>query len=362
MSTRDTNTAGSSSPMSTRAREMSAAIRHVHSGPIEGASRLPARSLDSHKGTFGTVAVLGGSAGDLLDAHGGRGPVMLGAPALSALGALRAGAGLVKIGAPAPVLQAALTLCPSATGLAISTDADGWYEPHVAAGFVDRVLASCDVLAIGPGLGTSPGACAAVLRAMQQDHVPIILDADGLNCLSSIPEFLRDFRAPAVLTPHPGEFKRLVGAIGLKGDLGLSESRERAAEQLAQRLGRIVVLKGHQTVVTDGQRTWVCPAHLGHPCLATAGTGDVLTGLIASLAAQFVAPAVHPAVARLAPQMSANAGKPLDLFGAAVAGVTAHALAGSVWAMLNGCEGGLMATDLVELLPACVQHLREPRG
>jgi NAD(P)H-hydrate epimerase len=144
--------------------------------------------------------------------------------------------------------------------------------------------------------------------------------------------------------------------------MGLTASREKAAEQLAQRLGRIIVLKGHQTVVTDGQRTWVCPAHLGHPCLATAGTGDVLTGLIASLAAQFVAPPMHPAVAKLMPQMGKGSGKPLDLFGAAVAGVAIHALAGSVWARLSGCEGGMLSTDLVELLPMCVQHLREPRA
>ena len=87
-----------------------------------------------------------------------------------------------------------------------------------------------------------------------------------------------------LLTPHPGEFRRLCAGLSLKGDLGLAESRERACESLAQRLGRIVVLKGAGTVVSDGHRTWTCPS--GHPCMATGGTGDVLTGTIASLIAQ----------------------------------------------------------------------------
>lgn len=339
--------------------------------------RLPRRAADSHKGTFGTVCVLGGCAGDLLDSSGGKGPTMIGAPALSALAALRAGAGLVRIAAPGPVLPHALSLCPGATGVAIPTDNDGWYEPSQAAAVVDRVGAMSDVLTVGPGLGTSPGACALVLRSLQQDRLPVVLDADGLNCLSSIPEFFRDFHASAVLTPHPGEFRRLVASLGLKGDLGLASSREKAAEQLAQRVGRIVVLKGHESVVSDGQRTWVNKStwHLGEggvACLATAGTGDVLTGLIGALVGQFAREGAQESVSSLPPgidpklrqqfAMLANAARPrahLDLFAAACVGVYLHARAGCLWMLSRGCDGGMLATELADLLPYAVQSLRE---
>jgi NAD(P)H-hydrate epimerase len=318
--------------------------------------RLPRREPDAHKGTFGSIGVVGGSSGDLLDQHGARGPCMIGAPAIAAVSALRAGAGLVRIGAPAPILHHAVAICPGATGLAIPTDADGWIEPHQAAAFLDRLLHLCDVIAIGPGLGTSPGACSAVLRTIQQEALPVVLDADAINCLGQIPDFVRDFRAAAVLTPHPGEFKRLVAALGLKGDMGMTVSREKAAEQMAQRLGRIVVLKGHHTVVTDGLRTWVNPS--GHPCMATAGTGDVLTGVLAAIIAQFVAPPLHPFVAKAAPALQATRGRPLDLFDAARVAVYVHGLAGEFWAGGTGCQAGLLAAELADLIPHAVETLR----
>jgi NAD(P)H-hydrate epimerase len=257
---------------------------------------------------------------------------------------------------PAPLLAHALTICPSATGLAIPADHTGRIEPHEASAVIDRCIDDATCLAIGPGLGTSPGAQAAVLRAVQQDHTPLVLDADGLNALAQIPEFRQDFRAAAVLTPHPGEFKRLVAALGMTGDLGLAKNRESAAQQLAQRLGAIVVLKGAGTVVTDGQRVWTNT--IDHPCLATAGTGDVLTGIIASLIAQFVSTPQQMLFKTKVPQMPQPAGRPLDLFGAARMGVAIHGLCGVMWAAERGAEGGLLAPDLVNLIPRAVQAAR----
>lgn len=313
--------------------------------------RLPARPRDSHKGTFGTVIVVGGSTSD--------NSRMIGAPALSGLAALRAGAGLVRLVMPEPTLTAGLTLCPGATGVPIPTR-DGDIEPHEAAAVLDRVSAAATgdsvCLAVGPGLGQSEGAKSLVLRAITQDQRPLVLDADGLNCLAAIPEFLRDFHAAAVLTPHPGEFKRLVAALGLKNDLGLATSREKAAEQLAQRLGRIVVLKGAGTVVSDGQRTWTNST--GHPCLATAGTGDVLTGLLAGLIAQFVpSPQIMLMKARV-PKMPMPPGRPLDLFDAARIAVHVHGLAGELWAKKLDASAGLLAVDLADLLPVALESLR----
>lgn len=314
--------------------------------------RLPPRPRDGHKGTFGTVAVIGGCAG---------GPLrMIGAPALSALAALRAGAGLVRLVMPEPILNSGLTLCPSATGIPLPVDhaADGHIIPHEAAAAVDRVIALSTVIAIGPGLGVSPGAQAATLRVIQQDEHPVVVDADGLNCLASTPDLFRDFHAAAVLTPHPGEFKRLCAGLGLTNDLGLGKSREDACTALAQRLGRVIVLKGEGTVVSDGLRTWTCPA--GHPCLATAGTGDVLTGLIAGLIAQFSPTPQHMLFRAKVPAMPADPARPLDLYDAARLGVFIHAAAGEAWARARAASAGLLALDLIDLLTAALERLRTP--
>lgn len=308
---------------------------------------LPRRGVDAHKGTMGTVAVIGGSVGNS--------GVMLGAPVLAAWSAVRSGAGLVRLVVPEPMVLAALTMCPAATGVPLPIDAEGPVA-HAASETVDALAERCDVLAVGPGLGTGAGSRAAVLRCVQQERASVVVDADALTCLSQVPELFRDLHAPAVLTPHPGEFKRLCAGLGLKDDLGLATSRADACERLAQRLGCVVVLKGRGTVVSDGLRTWVCLA--GHPCLATGGTGDVLTGLIAGLVAQFV-PGVEAMTMRArVPRMPVDRARPLDLFEAARLGVLIHARAGEAWARERGASGGLAAMDLVELLPGLVEACR----
>lgn len=319
--------------------------------------RLPAREPRGHKGTFGTVAVVGGCASG--------GTQMTGAPALAALGALRAGAGLVRLVCPEPVLGGALSIAPSATGLVLPTDTTGAIIAHEAAALLDSVFASCDALAIGPGLGADAegrqGVAAVVLRAVLQQDIPIVVDADAINALAGVPELAADFRAAAVLTPHPGEFRRLAEPLRITLDPADTVQRPAAAEAMAQKLGCVVVLKGAGTVVTDGYRTWVCPR--GHPCLGTAGTGDVLTGIIVGLIAQFVRPidplaAALPEAARRALGYGSGGDGGLDLFEAARAGVLAHAVAGERWASQRGASAGLLATELADLIPACVESLR----
>jgi NAD(P)H-hydrate epimerase len=282
---------------------------------------------------------------------------MIGAPVLSATAALRVGAGLAKLVMPEPVIDAALGMCWSATGVPLAVDElTGEIIAHEAAGTLDSVFESATVVAIGPGLGHWAGSRAATMRAIQQEELPVVVDADALNCLAATPEFVRDFRAAAVLTPHPGEFKRLCEGMGMKGDLGLAESREKACEQMAQRLGRVVVLKGEGTVVSDGLRTWVCTR--GHPCMATGGTGDVLTGVIAGLIAQYCPRVGQMLMRAKAPAMPADPARPLDLYDAARVGVWIHAVAGEAWAAAHGASGGMLAAELAGMVPAIAEKLR----
>ncbi len=312
--------------------------------------RLPHRDPRGHKGTFGTVGVVGGCAAGATR--------MIGAPALSALAALRAGAGLVKVATPASVINQALAMTPSATGIALREDDSGRVIASEGVGVVDELAEMCGALAIGPGLGRGPeagdGPAALVLRAVQQEETPVVIDADGLVALAGIVELHRDFRAPAVLTPHPGEFRVLAAALKIAHDPTVTEERPLAAEALAQRLGCVVVLKGAGTVVSDGQRTWVCGR--GHACLATAGTGDVLTGVIAGIAAQFVRAGFAEA-ARL--RLAKGGPTGLSLFDAARIGVEAHARAGEAWARAHGAEAGLVARELADLMPGVLEELRE---
>lgn len=311
----------------------------------DASTRLPPRDPQGHKGTFGTVLVVGGSC------FAGR--RMIGAPALAAHGALRAGAGLVQVLTPRPVANPVLALAPFATAFTLRVDRAGGIVPHDAAAVLDGALAGLPAggrgcLAIGPGLGACAGAAALALRSVQQEDVPVVIDADALNALAQMPELWRDFRARAILTPHPGEYRRLAQSLHLTADLATPAGRTAAAEALAQRLGCVVVLKGAGTVVTDGHDTWVCPQ--GHACLATGGTGDVLTGIIAGLVAQFAPPSHAPALAQ-------PAGVPLAQL--ARAAVLAHALAGERWAADQQAQAGLNPEELAELVPAALETLRE---
>lgn len=282
-----------------------------------GETRLPpppSRPFDGHKGTFGTVIVVGGC------------PTMIGAPALCAAAALRSGAGLVKLATTQAVLPWALTIEPSATGIVLT----GRVREDL------RRLDAADplhhaVLAVGPGMGDAwpPSLVQRLLGGPRA----VVLDADGLNMLARAGS-ARTGDAPLVLTPHPGEFRRLAQPLGITRDPTDPAQRVAAATALARAHRAVVVLKGRHTVVADASRHRINTT--GNPALATAGTGDVLTGIIASLIAQGLAP-----------------------FDAASLGTHLHGLAADDWATMHG-DAGMTASELATLLPGARQRMGKP--
>ncbi|TVQ62641.1 MAG: NAD(P)H-hydrate dehydratase [Phycisphaerales bacterium] len=315
-------------------------------GPLPA---IPPRDRHGHKGSFGVVGVVAGCASG--------GVRMIGAPALVARGAFRAGAGLVKIACPEPVLAHAIALEPSATGLSLPVEPDGSLRPHESAAVVDRLAREADALVFGPGLGAGDAIEQLALRVIKLEETPLVIDADGLNALARVPELAKEWRSRAIMTPHPGEWRRLASGVRASGDPVEPRGREEAAASLAQRLGCVVVLKGSGTVVSDGLRTWTCPA--GDTCLATAGTGDVLAGVLGALVAAYAAPpepaGVPDAIRAKLPRSRA---RPLDLFDAARLGVLAHARAGERWAATHRAHAGALAREIADFIPPEIERLR----
>jgi len=302
---------------------------------------LPARADASHKGTHGTVVVIGGHAGGEGDRR------MVGAPALAGTAALRAGAGLVQLAVPEPIAGHVLEVCPSATAVALPVDEAGELRAHASAGVLDSLIEDARAIVLGPGLGTGAGVEQVVYRVLRQATCPVVLDADGLNAAASMGLRGEDFAAPTVLTPHPGEFRRLAEPLNLRGDPTDDATRPGLCAALARALGCVCVLKGAGTVVSDGGRAWVCER--GHPCLATGGTGDVLAGVIGGLLAQH-APAF---VVR-----GRTARGSVSVYDCARIGVEAHARAGEAWAREHDASAGLLAMELAGLVPAELERLR----
>lgn len=234
-------------------------------------SVLPRRPPDAHKGTFGHVLVLGGSAG------------YTGAPALAGLGALRAGAGLVTVAVPADVAGVVAGKLTEVMVRSLPAAQEGGLAEAAWPELAEELLAKADAVAAGPGLGRGSGTRALLLRLLERLDKPLVLDADGLNLLEL--ESIAACRAPVVLTPHPGEAARLLGAA----PDDVQADRPRAARELAARGRCIAVLKGARTLIArpDGA-LWVNPT--GNSGMATGGTGDVLTGIIAGLLAQGAGP------------------------------------------------------------------------
>ncbi|MEQ8317729.1 MAG: NAD(P)H-hydrate dehydratase [Phycisphaerales bacterium] len=312
--------------------------------------RLPARAETGHKGDFGRVAVVGGCALP--------GTRMIGAPALAALAATRSGAGLVQLLCPEGVLNEALSIASQATGRALPTDGHGAVLASDAVAVLDEAIEQADAVVIGPGLGRGTGPAALSLRAIQQKLTPVVVDADALNELADTPQLALDFHAPAVLTPHPGEFARLAKSMGIDGDATDDAKRPGAAESLAQRLGCVVVLKGARTVVSDGIQTW--SDDTADSALATGGTGDVLAGLVGGLIAQHARPVTHElARAKLGERIKhmGDDGR-LTLFEIARCAVVAHAHAARLWREKHLANAGLTPMELADEIPEAVTALR----
>ncbi len=275
---------------------------------IESIPKLKPRAVDAHKGDFGKVCIIAGSTG------------MSGAAALAGRAALRAGAGLVRVATPKSVLPIVASIEPSFTTIALPEDSLG----RISAKAINPILEALsenDAAAFGPGVGIS-GALRSVLEALlEQDQLRLVIDADGLNNLAGIKDWPTKLKAKLVLTPHPGEMKRLWSALFREP---LPSDRQQQAIQLAQQTKTVVALKGAGTVVTDGQKVYINKT--GNPGMATAGSGDVLTGVITALA-----------------------GQGLNDFDAAVLGVCIHGLAGDIAAEKIG-QVSLMTTDIIQAL------------
>lgn len=305
--------------------------------------RLPARPPDGHKGTFGTVCIVGGQAATPR--------LMLGGPAFSALAALRCGSGLAVLAVPAPMMLHALGCAPSATGLALPVDDQGRLIPSEVAELLDGHAMGFNCLAVGPGFGDGVPQQQITLRLVAQDRLPLVIDADALNALAGLPGFQQDFRAPAILTPHPGEYRRLASNLEISLDPADPDQRPEAAAQMASRLGCVVVLKGARTVLSDGLNTYINTS--GNVALATAGSGDVLAGVIASFVGQFFKPSLGIG----SRQVSAEQQGGLNLLDCARLGVHLHGLAADCWAARHG-DAGLLAADLLDGLPDLLAGLR----
>jgi hydroxyethylthiazole kinase-like uncharacterized protein yjeF len=272
--------------------------------------QLPSRAAASTKFSSGHVVVVGGSRG------------LMGAPAMASLAAMRAGAGYVTACVPASLRQILdVQLLEAMThGLA---DADGALTPEGLSAVKDA-LARGGCLALGPGLGREPQSVRFARALAREASVALVLDADGLNAHAGSLAELREREAPTVLTPHAGELARLLGTTSEQ----VQGERLAHARKAAEQAKAIVVLKGDDTLIVEPAGR-VAVSRGDSPALATAGTGDVLTGTIAALLAHG-----------------------MDAFGAAAAGVQLHARAGREAARRLGAAEGVIATDVIAALPA----------
>jgi ADP-dependent NAD(P)H-hydrate dehydratase / NAD(P)H-hydrate epimerase len=266
--------------------------------------RIPVRSSDTHKGTYGHLLVIAGSRGKT------------GAAALAGSGALRAGAGLVTVATRPEAMGSVLAHAPELMGAELPA------QGELALSDLNPILEAAEgksALVIGPGIARGADTARLIGALVEELRVPCVLDADALNAVAEQSDVLRNAKAPLVFTPHPGEMARLLGT----DTRAVQESRIAAVRRAAEIFRAVVVLKGAATLIAvPDSSVFVNPT--GNPGMATGGTGDVLSGILGGLLAQ-----------RLAP---------LD---AAIAGVYAHGLAGDLAAERTGHQG-LVATDLLD--------------
>lgn len=272
---------------------------------------LPARPLESHKFDYGRIVVVGGSLG------------MAGAPALCAMAALRSGAGLVELLVPDPVAVVAASFDPCVMTLGLPSTAGG-FSATATETILSRA-AKADVVACGPGLGRGEEAAQIMRRLWDECPRPLVVDADGIRAIAD-----RGGRSPPgerVLTPHAGELTTMLGGSAAED----RRSLERAAERWAEAHGVIILLKGNRTLITNGSLSHHNTT--GNPGMATAGAGDVLTGIIAALI-----------------------GQGLSCLEAARVAAWVHGRAGDLAAKVVG-EMSLVATDILRWLPAAFRSI-----
>jgi hydroxyethylthiazole kinase-like uncharacterized protein yjeF len=271
---------------------------------------------DSHKGDRGHLLILAGSTGKT------------GAAAMTALGALRAGAGLVTLGIPASlnnILEVKLT---EAMTVPLPETAEGTLSIKAKEGIL-RLAEGKSAIAVGPGLSTNPETTALIREIVTGCDLPMVIDADGLNALAEKPGILEKLDGKKILTPHPGEMARLTGVNG--NDIQVD--RIKAATAFIKRYKCCLVLKGARTVITETEgRIYLNPT--GNPALSSGGSGDVLTGVISGLLT-----------------------RGMPVINAATAGVYLHGLAGDLLAEEMG-QAGVIAGDLLDVIPGLMKSLR----
>lgn len=273
------------------------------------------RSPTAHKGSFGRVFILAGSRG------------MTGAAHLAGMGALRSGAGLVTVGVPDAVYLVVAKQDSEIMVKPLPSTAKGTLSLK-AFPEVRKFAHSQDVLAFGPGLSQHLTTQKLIRKMLSETERPMVIDADGLNALKGNLKALEHCRGRAVLTPHPGEFTRVFG-----GKLDDTDAlRKKRAGEVAQEYGVVIALKGHRTVVASPEGELFVNT-TGNPGMATAGSGDVLTGVIAALI-----------------------GQKLPLCEAACLGVHVHGLAGDLAAKKAG-QISMTAGDILQHLPEAFQKL-----
>ena len=282
----------------------------------DAAALLPDRAPWGNKATFGKVLIVAGSRG------------MSGAARLAAMAAARTGAGLVYLGFPQTMSDVFDSSLLETVKRPLADTGDG----HLAEGAADEILKMVDdvkLLAIGPGLGTHPETVKTVKRLFQKWKKPMIIDADGVNAIATEPKLLEGKKPPLILTPHPGEMARLIGREAKEID----RNRLDVAEEYAKKWGIVLLLKGAPTITGCSAETWINSS--GNSGLASGGTGDVLTGIVAGLVAQGMA--LSPA-ARL--------------------GAWLHGAAADI-AVDDLGEHSLLAGDLLDYLPDAILSLYE---
>ncbi len=287
---------------------------------------LPPRPGYSHKGTYGHVLIVAGSKGKT------------GAALMAAKACLRTGAGLVTIGIPGTLVNAFQSRVTEEMILPLPDKGNGTLSLDAADEVMSFMKKRGNVLAIGPGLSVDRELSKLVIRLVKESASPMVLDADGLNAIAGRTGVLKKCRAPIILTPHPGEMSRLLSSQeGGAGRDEIEKDRISVALRFAKKTGTCLVLKGSPTVTAlpDG-RVFINSS--GNPGMATAGTGDVLTGMIAAFLAQGLSPGDASGI-----------------------GVFIHGLAGDIAAETKG-QMSLIASDILSVIPKVMKDIQGHRG
>jgi len=278
-------------------------------------TRLLRRKINSHKGDYGHILILAGSA------------KFSGAGLLCAEAALRSGAGLVTLGIPKSINQAVIiNKIREVMTLPLPETKEGTLSLG-ALNKINEFLKKVDILIIGPGLGSNKSTFSLIRKVIAKTTQPMVIDADGLNALNNHLDIIKNHKGKIVLTPHPAEMSRLFGVkVGV-----IKKNMKFVAKKYAKHYNSVIVLKGHNSVVTDGSSQCYINK-TGNPGMATAGSGDVLSGIAGAFLAQG-----------------------LDSFEAAKYAAYIHGLAGDI-AAKKKTQMGLIASDIIKNIPGAIKR------